>query len=97
MRHRACGDPGTELRADRAGAAQLLAVLPEEALRMPTARLVAPPLHVDRDRTPPRTLATLLDVGTTPSGAVARPRVHRNTVTARLERLRPLGYDPGRR
>ncbi|MGW2077444.1 PucR family transcriptional regulator [Streptomyces sp. NPDC001939] len=86
--------PGTVVRADRAGSAQLLAALPRDALRRPAAALLAPLLAADRDGALLRTLAVLLDVGGAPSTAAARLGVHRNTVTARLERLRVLGCDP---
>lgn len=86
--------PGTVVRADRTGPAQLLAVLPEEAPRVPAEMLLAPLSDADRDRTLLRTLATLLDVGTAPSAVAARLGVHRNTVIARLDRLRALGCDP---
>ncbi|MER5985788.1 helix-turn-helix domain-containing protein [Streptomyces sp. NPDC001787] len=85
--------PGTVVRADRAGPAQLLAALPRESLRRPAAALLAPLLAADRDGALLRTLAVLLDVGGAPSAAAARLGVHRNTVTARLERLRALGCD----
>ncbi|MGW1179886.1 PucR family transcriptional regulator [Streptomyces drozdowiczii] len=86
--------PATVVRADRAGPAQLLAALPREALRRPAETLLAPLLTADRDATLLRTLAVLLDSGGAPSTAAARLGVHRNTVTARLERLRALGCDP---
>ncbi|MGW6204389.1 PucR family transcriptional regulator [Streptomyces sp. NPDC055089] len=85
--------PGTVVRADRAGPAQLLAALPRDSLRRPAAALLAPLLAADRDGALLRTLAVLLDVGGAPSAAAARLGVHRNTVTARLERLRVLGCD----
>ncbi|WP_326715273.1 helix-turn-helix domain-containing protein [Streptomyces sp. NBC_01474] len=85
--------PGTVVRADRAGPAQLLAALPRESLRRPAAALLAPLLAADRDGVLLRTLAVLLDFGGAPSAAAARLGVHRNTVTARLERLRALGCD----
>ncbi|MFD5122745.1 PucR family transcriptional regulator [Streptomyces sp. NPDC058385] len=85
--------PGTVVRADRAGPAQLLAALPHESLRRPAQALLAPLLAADRDGTLLRTLAVLLDAGGAPSAAAARLGVHRNTVTARLERLRALGCD----
>ncbi|MCM1949088.1 helix-turn-helix domain-containing protein [Streptomyces sp. G2] len=86
--------PGTVVRADRIGPAQLLTALPREALRAPARALLAPLLAVDRDGSLLRTLAVLLDVGGAPSVAAARLGVHRNTVSARLERLRALGCDP---
>ncbi|MFE6963030.1 PucR family transcriptional regulator [Streptomyces sp. NPDC057696] len=85
--------PGTVVRADRAGPAQLLAALPRESLHRPAAALLAPLLAADRDGALLRTLAVLLDVGGAPSAAAARLGIHRNTVTARLERLRALGCD----
>ncbi|MFF3176510.1 PucR family transcriptional regulator [Streptomyces sp. NPDC057900] len=85
--------PGTVVRADRAGPAQLLAALPTDSLRRPAAALLAPLLAADRDGVLLRTLAVLLDAGGAPSLAAARLGVHRNTVTARLERLRALGCD----
>ncbi|MFB7592459.1 helix-turn-helix domain-containing protein [Streptomyces sp. NPDC056169] len=85
---------GGVVRADRVGPARLLAALPREALRGPAGLLLAPLLAVDRDGALLRTLAVLLDVGGAPSVAAARLGVHRNTVAARLERLRALGCDP---
>ncbi|MFD4373887.1 helix-turn-helix domain-containing protein [Streptomyces sp. NPDC058486] len=86
--------PGTVVRADRVGPAQLLTALPRETLRAPARALLGPLLAVDRDGALLRTLAVLLDVGGAPSVAAARLGVHRNTVSARLERLRTLGCDP---
>ncbi|MEV6355729.1 helix-turn-helix domain-containing protein [Streptomyces hydrogenans] len=86
--------PGTVVRADRVGPAHLLTALPREALRAPARALLAPLLAVDRDGALLRTLSVLLDVGGAPSVAAARLGVHRNTVSARLERLRALGCDP---
>ncbi|OIJ63874.1 helix-turn-helix domain-containing protein [Streptomyces mangrovisoli] len=85
---------GEVVRADRTGPAHLLAALPREALQGPARTLLEPVLAADRDGTLLRTLAVLLDVGGAPSAAALRLGVHRNTVTARLERLRGLGRDP---
>ncbi|MFI1330754.1 helix-turn-helix domain-containing protein [Streptomyces sp. NPDC020845] len=84
---------GDVARADRMGPDRFLAAVPREALHGPAEMLLAPLLRADRDGSLLRTLATLLDVGT-PSAAAARLGVHRNTVTARLERIRSLGCDP---
>ncbi|MFB7454713.1 PucR family transcriptional regulator [Streptomyces sp. NPDC056194] len=84
---------GAVVRADRTGPEQLLAAVPRDALRGPAESLLAPLLRADKDGSLLRTLAVILDVAT-PSAAAARLAVHRNTVTARLERLRALGCDP---
>lgn len=85
--------PGTVVRADRTGPEQLLAAVPRDVLRGPAESLLAALLEADRDGSLLRTLAVVLDVAT-PSAAAARLGVHRNTVTARVERLRALGCDP---
>ncbi|MFD5389767.1 PucR family transcriptional regulator, partial [Streptomyces sp. NPDC127074] len=85
--------PGTVVRADRTGPEQLLAAVPRDVLRGPAESLLAALLEADRDGSLLRTLAVILDVAT-PSAAAARLGVHRNTVTARVERLRALGCDP---
>ena len=85
---------GTVVRADRMGAAHLLAAVPADTLRHPAEVILAPLLAADRDGALLRTLAALLDAGSAPSVAAERLDVHRNTVTARLERIRSLGFDP---
>ena len=85
---------GTVVRADRMGAAHLLAAVPADALRNPAEVILAPLLAADRDGALLRTLAALLDAGSAPSVAAERLDVHRNTVAARLERIRSLGVDP---
>ncbi|MGW4704090.1 PucR family transcriptional regulator [Streptomyces sp. NPDC004285] len=85
---------GRVVRADRVGPAQLLTALPRETLRGPARALLAPLLDADRDGVLLRTLAVLLDTGGAPSIAAGRLGVHRNTVAARLDRLRALGCDP---
>ncbi|GGY41356.1 hypothetical protein GCM10010299_54490 [Streptomyces tanashiensis] len=86
--------PGSVVRADRMGPAQLLSALPAEALRRPAEVVLAPLLAADRDGTLLRTLAIVLDLGAAPSAAAEILGVHRNTVAARLERIRSLGFDP---
>ncbi|MEU7510459.1 helix-turn-helix domain-containing protein [Streptomyces sp. NPDC042898] len=86
--------PGSVVRADRMGPAQLLSALPAEALRRPAEVVLAPLLAADRDGTLLRTLAIVLDQGAAPSAAAEILGVHRNTVAARLERIRALGFDP---
>ncbi|MER5759817.1 helix-turn-helix domain-containing protein [Streptomyces sp. NPDC002082] len=86
--------PGAVVRADRMGPAQLLSVLPTEALRRPAEVVLAPLLAADRDGTLLRTLAVVLDQGAAPSAAAEILGVHRNTVAARMERIRSLGFDP---
>ncbi|WP_128643310.1 helix-turn-helix domain-containing protein [Streptomyces sp. SS] len=56
--------------------------------------MLAPLLAADRDGTLLRTLAVVLDQGAAPSAAAEILGVHRNTVAARLERIRSLGFDP---
>ena len=73
------GSPTATVPVPPVGAAQFLAVLPQEALRGPAEMLLAPLLDADRDRPLLRTPATLRDVGTTPSAAAARLGVHRNS------------------
>ncbi|MFD0149529.1 PucR family transcriptional regulator [Streptomyces sp. NPDC055721] len=85
---------GSVVRADRMGPAQLLSALPAEALRRPAEVVLAPLLAADRDGTLLRTLAIVLDQGAAPSAAAEILGVHRNTVAARLERIRSLGFDP---
>ncbi|MGW1763361.1 PucR family transcriptional regulator [Streptomyces sp. NPDC002073] len=86
--------PGAVVRADRMGPAQLLSALPAEALRRPSEVVLASLLAADRDGTLLRTLAVVLDQGAAPSAAAEILGVHRNTVAARLERIRSLGFDP---
>ncbi|MFJ6756085.1 PucR family transcriptional regulator [Streptomyces sp. NPDC091273] len=86
--------PGSVVRADRMGPAQLLSALPAEALRRPAEVVLAPLLAADRDGTLLRTLAVVLDQGAAPSAAAEILGVHRNTVAARMERIRSLGFDP---
>ncbi|MFD7733816.1 helix-turn-helix domain-containing protein [Kitasatospora phosalacinea] len=88
------GVPAALVRADGLGAAQLLAAVPGQVLRGPAELVMAPLLAADRDGVLLRTLAAVLDAGTAPTAAAAALGVHRNTVTARLERIRALGFDP---
>ncbi|GAA3477507.1 helix-turn-helix domain-containing protein [Streptomyces yanii] len=90
----AAGDPGSVVRGDRMGAAQLLSAVPTELLRGPAEVVLAPLLAADRDGTLLRTLAVVLDAGAAPTAAAEVLGVHRNTVAARLERIRSLGFDP---
>jgi len=81
--------------SDRIGpAAALPALLPEGALDAARAAL-GPLLEVDRDGSLLRTLAVALDHSDRPAVVASVLGVHRNTVTARLERMRSLGIDPG--
>ncbi|MGW9120733.1 helix-turn-helix domain-containing protein [Streptomyces sp. NPDC055663] len=90
----AAGKPGRVVRGDRMGAAQLLSAVPTEMLRGPAEVVLAPLLAADRDGTLLRTLAVVLDAGAAPTAAAEVLGVHRNTVAARLERIRALGFDP---
>ncbi|MFE6496098.1 helix-turn-helix domain-containing protein [Streptomyces sp. NPDC057748] len=90
----AAGEPGRVVRGDRMGAAQLLSAVPAELLRGPAEVVLAPLLAADRDGTLLRTLAVVLDAGAAPTAAAEVLGVHRNTVAARLERIRALGFDP---
>ncbi|MFE3947339.1 helix-turn-helix domain-containing protein [Streptomyces sp. NPDC059118] len=90
----AAGEPGGVVRGDRMGAAQLLSAVPAEMLRGPAEVVLAPLLAADRDGTLLRTLAVVLDAGAAPTAAAEVLGVHRNTVAARLERIRALGFDP---
>lgn len=90
----AAGEPGRVVRGDRMGAAQLLSAVPAEMLRGPAEVVLAPLLAADRDGTLLRTLAVVLDAGAAPTAAAEVLGVHRNTVAARLERIRALGFDP---
>ncbi|MEU7893211.1 helix-turn-helix domain-containing protein [Nonomuraea sp. NPDC049152] len=83
---------GDVARSDRMGPAELLAAIPGSALRAPATVVLQPLLAVDRDGTLLETLGAVLGEG----GAVKaaeRLGVHRNTVTARLDRIRDAGYD----
>ncbi|RXZ51634.1 helix-turn-helix domain-containing protein, partial [Agromyces binzhouensis] len=81
--------------ADRIGpAAALPALLPEGTLDAARAAL-GPLLDVDRDGSLLRTLAVALDHSDRPAVVASVLGVHRNTVAARLERVRSLGIDPG--
>ncbi|MEU7003382.1 helix-turn-helix domain-containing protein [Nonomuraea sp. NPDC046570] len=78
--------------ADRMGPGELLAALPGTVLRAPSLVLLRPLTDLDRDGVLLETLAAVLDEG----GAIRaaeRLGVHRNTVTARLERIRAAGFD----
>ncbi|WP_413752386.1 helix-turn-helix domain-containing protein [Streptomyces sp. R-74717] len=90
----AAGDPGSVVRGDRMGAAQLLSAVPTDLLRGPAEVVLAPLIEADRDGTLLRTLAVVLDAGASPTAAAEVLGVHRNTVAARLERIRALGFDP---
>lgn len=80
---------------DRLGpAAALPALLPEGALDAARA-VLGPLLEVDRDGSLLRTLAIALDHSDRPAVVASVLGVHRNTVAARLERVRSLGIDPG--
>lgn len=83
---------GSVARADRMGPAELLAAIPASALMAPATVVLQPLLAMDRDGTLLETLGAVLGEG----GAVRaaeRLGVHRNTVTARLDRIREAGYD----
>ncbi|MDJ1131334.1 PucR family transcriptional regulator [Streptomyces iconiensis] len=90
----AASGPGTVVRADRMGAARLLSAVPDEELRGPARVVLAPLLAADKDGSLLRTLAVVLDAGAAPTAAAGVLGVHRNTVAARLERIRSLGFDP---
>ncbi|WP_158880436.1 PucR family transcriptional regulator [Amycolatopsis anabasis] len=80
---------GTVVRADRIGPAQLLAALPAESLAGPARTVLAPLIEAGLVST----LDAVLDTGGSPTEAANRLGVHRNTVTARLDRIRTLGFD----
>lgn len=86
--------PGTVVRGDRMGAAQLLSAVPSDLLRGPAEVVLAPLLAADRDGSLLRTLAVVLDAGAAPTAAAGVLGVHRNTVASRLDRIRALGFDP---
>ncbi|MGW8886143.1 helix-turn-helix domain-containing protein [Streptomyces sp. NPDC055749] len=86
--------PGTVVRGDRMGAAQLLSAVPADLLRGPAEVVLGPLLAADRDGSLLRTLAVVLDAGAAPTAAAEVLGVHRNTVASRLERIRALGFDP---
>ncbi|RJL24718.1 PucR family transcriptional regulator [Bailinhaonella thermotolerans] len=86
------GSAGTLVRADEVGPAQLLAALPVDTLAAPARAVLAPLLAADRDGVLIATLAAVLDTGS-PTAAAERLGVHRNTVAARLDRVRALGFD----
>jgi hypothetical protein len=90
----AAAGPGTVVRADRMGPVQLLSALPGEALLRPAQVVLAPLLAADREGALLATLAAVLDAGASPSAAAERLGVHRNTVAARMDRIRALGFDP---
>ncbi|WP_022888613.1 helix-turn-helix domain-containing protein [Agromyces italicus] len=83
------------LFGDRIGpAAALPALLPDGALDAARAAL-GPLLEADRDGTLLLTLTVALDHSDRPAVVASVLGVHRNTVAARLERVRSLGIDPG--
>ena len=91
----AVGEAGRVVLAGQMGPEQLLTTLPRQAMTQPARMVLAPLLDADSDGTLLRTLACLLDVGLAPSLAAQRMGVHRNTITARLQKIKDLGYDPG--
>lgn len=86
--------PGSVLFAEgltpAAALPALLGADPEEAARA----LLAPLLEVDRDGSLLATLVASLDHSDRPAQVAQVLGVHRNTVTARLERVRGMGIDP---
>ncbi|KIP51518.1 helix-turn-helix domain-containing protein [Leucobacter komagatae] len=68
----------------------LLSAEPDAAARA----LLAPLLEIDRDGTLLATLVASLDHSDRPAQVAQELGVHRNTVTARLERVRGLGLEP---
>ncbi|MFB4291343.1 PucR family transcriptional regulator [Nonomuraea sp. ATR24] len=84
--------PGRVARADRMGPAELLGALPAGVLKAPATVVLRPLLAVDKDGSLLETLAAVLDEGGA-LRAADRLGVHRNTVTARLERVRAAGFD----
>ncbi len=71
----------------------LPALLGQEPLQAARA-LLDPLLDADRDGTLLETLVATLDHSDRPAQAASVLGVHRNTVTARLERIRAIGIDP---
>ncbi|MBB6405992.1 CdaR family transcriptional regulator [Arthrobacter sp. AZCC_0090] len=86
---------GRVVLAGQMGPEQLLATLPRQAMTQPARMVLAGLLEADVDGTLLKTLACLLDVGLAPSLAAQQLGVHRNTITARLQKIKDLGYDPG--
>ncbi|WP_344681268.1 helix-turn-helix domain-containing protein, partial [Saccharopolyspora taberi] len=84
---------GAVLGADELGARSLLAALPPELAE--TARHVLDGVLAADDGTLLPTLRAVLDAGGSVKDSARALEVHRNTVTARLERLRELGADTG--
>ena len=86
--------PGSVLFAEgltpAAALPALLGAEPDEAARA----LLAPLLEVDRDGSLLATLVASLDHSDRPAQVAQVLGVHRNTVTARLERVRGMGIDP---
>ncbi|GAA3467314.1 hypothetical protein GCM10018965_018660 [Nonomuraea roseola] len=83
---------GRVARSDRLGPAELLAAIPGGVLRAPATVVLRPLMAADREGTLLETLGAVLSEG----GAVRaaeRLGVHRNTITARLERIKEVGYD----
>ncbi|MEV4428258.1 PucR family transcriptional regulator [Streptomyces sp. R-07] len=89
----AAAGAGTVVRADQLGPAQMLAAVPAAQLRGTAEAVMARLLAVDPDGSLRQTLTAVLDTGAAPSAAAVRLGVHRNTVAARMDRIRALGYD----
>lgn len=84
---------GAVLSTDDMGVHSLLAALPEQ-LGDTAREALAGVLEVDSGGHLLTTLRAVLDAGGSVKESALALDVHRNTVTARLERLRELGVDP---
>lgn len=84
---------GAVLSTDDMGVRSLLAALPDQ-LGDAAREALAEVLAVDEDGHLLTTLRAVLDAGGSVKDSSAALGVHRNTVAARLDRLRELGVDP---
>ncbi|WP_028933724.1 PucR family transcriptional regulator [Pseudonocardia spinosispora] len=87
------GAPGLVARHGTVTPNALLAALPTDLTRA-ARRALDTLLSNDPDLGLLRTLGALLDTGGSTSAAAELLGVHRNTITARAQRLRTLGIDP---
>ncbi|WP_242086731.1 CdaR family transcriptional regulator [Microbacterium lacticum] len=85
---------GTHLGTGDLGPAAALAALMSTASTDAARSALAPLLEADRDGTLLHTLVSTLDHSERLTEVAADLGVHRNTVAARLERIRALGIDP---
>ena len=85
---------GTHLGTGDLGPAAALTALMSTASTDAARSALAPLLEADRDGTLLHTLVSTLDHSERLTEVAADLGVHRNTVAARLERIRALGIDP---